>query len=371
MYASRLRHTRNLLFQAVTEGRLASLQWLLGLCHPTKDREEELLQEAASEGQLEIMKHVSPGPFAARPWDSLTWIAMDHSPCMRWLLEAGCAVGTSALVDLAGRGDLDTLIWLWEKSRVHKSRWDTGVTSAAAASGNLALLSWLRQLSPPCPWDEECTEAAETKGNLAVLQWLRSQSPACPWEWRRCILGAARSGSIDLAKWLWSQDTRTPWDTKPTTAAIRRCDLPMLTWLDAQGWPISGETAWFIAAALSCGHILQWLHMKKIPWGQQMLECSASQAAAPALMFLGDIGCPLQLHIQERLLVARKSLCTYYGLLRWCRRAVSDPRRMTQLAFDTCLDSSGQRLLVHLSRLPQELAELIAIKANLQHDMIV
>ena len=88
------------------------------------------------------------------------------------------------------------------------------------------------------------------------------------------------------------------------------------------------------------------------------------------LLFLGDIGAPLPADQQARLLVARRAFCTFHGLLRWCRSAVSDPSRGAHCAFDYLSnESAGQELLVLLSKLPSELVTKIAVAARLQHDI--
>ena len=72
----------------------------------------------------------------------------------------------------------------------------------------------------------------------------------------------------------------------------------------------------------------------------------------------------------EELLTARRSLCTFQGLLRWCRRAGLDPSKGMHGAFDSfSANASGHGLLVRMSMLPQELIDRIAVAAELQHDL--
>ena len=67
------------------------------------------------------------------------------------------------------------------------------------------------------------------------------------------------------------------------------------------------------------------------------------------LLFLGDAGCSLDKDSKTRADLARRTLCTFHGLLRWCRRVVSDPSK----GFDSTLNhTSGQNLLVRLAMLP-------------------
>ena len=88
------------------------------------------------------------------------------------------------------------------------------------------------------------------------------------------------------------------------------------------------------------------------------------------LMFLLDIGVPLPLATKRAVVLARKAQCTFHGLIRWCRKAVSDPSRAAHRAFDRLAeDGSGQMLLLRLSLLPAELINKIAVAAQIQHDI--
>lgn len=93
----------------------------------------------------------------------------------------------------AACGDLQGLQWL------HSSgcAWDVRVCSAAAHSGNLALLQWARQQDPPCSWNKSTCSAAAAGGQLAVLQWVRQQCPPCPWD-EECCSSAAKAGHLGL-----------------------------------------------------------------------------------------------------------------------------------------------------------------------------
>lgn len=170
-----------------------------------------------------------------------------------------------------------------------------------------------------------------------MLQWQRSQSPPCPWDWSQCTALAASSGNIDLLEWLRIQGLDATWGDAPTAAAVQKGNLPVLQWLDAQGCaPQSGlQAAWPAAAIHGHKHILQWLHTRKIPWGDEMPGSWATTASVPILMFLNEIKYPLAPEVQDRVIIALKTLCTYYRLLRWCRRAVSDPSRKRRLTTHT------------------------------------
>lgn len=206
-----------------------------------------------------------------------------------------------------------------------------------------------------------------------MLQWMRGQSPPCPWD-GACFHEAALRGDLVLLKWLRNQSLPCPWGTKTFEAAAFHGNLAVLDWLTAQDCPIDGPSAWTHAASCGHHHVLRWLHKRKIPFldPETGAPPPCSPASASALMLVADIGWPLRGQDLVRLRMARNSFCTFHGLLRWCKHAVSDPSRGACAAFDYLgANPSGQGLLVRMSRLPHELIDLIAVKADLQHSVKV
>ena len=53
-------------------------------------------------------------------------------------------------------------------------------TQAAAFSGNLEVLQYLRDIYPPCPWSYQVCNIAVKQGNMEMLQWAMRQG--CPWK---------------------------------------------------------------------------------------------------------------------------------------------------------------------------------------------
>ena len=74
----------------------------------------------------------------------------------------------------------------------------TVVTQAAAASGNLELLIYLRSLD--CPWSETIYLAAAAEGHLEILKW--AESHGCPWDNSDLFPAAAKSSNRDVYQWL-------------------------------------------------------------------------------------------------------------------------------------------------------------------------
>jgi hypothetical protein len=74
-------------------------------------------------------------------------------------------------------GQLSTLRWLVEQQGAPVDR---STMAAAAASGNTAVLAYLRSITPPCAWDTWTCRAAAAAGELETLVWLQMQQPPCP-----------------------------------------------------------------------------------------------------------------------------------------------------------------------------------------------
>ncbi|KAK9840324.1 hypothetical protein WJX74_007627 [Apatococcus lobatus] len=108
--------------------------------------------------------------------------------------------------------------------------------------------------------------------------------------------------------------------------------------------------------------------MNVLPDTEPVSSSCSKSITTPLLLLLGDIGAALTPEQQVQLLSARRTFCTFHGLLRWCRHAVWDPSKGMHRAFDILsTNASGQNLLVRLSMLPPEILSRIALIAGLQH----
>ena len=389
-------------------GHADCLEWLLAQ-EPPCPYDEELLNEAAAAGNLPALQHLRLHHQKFMPltaWDdSVTCSAAEegHLAVLQWLRRLVPPVPWDAHVCrvAAERGNMAMLLWVHGQDP--PAPWDSHCISAAAREGNLSMLQWLhgkgcpcdasvmrqaaragrldmlqwlRQQHPPCPWDESCMQAAAShpREAMPMLEWLHTQVPPAPWA-IGCTLAAA-GNSLAVLEWLLSQDPPCPLHPACPQPAARRGDLPMLELLSRYGCMPTG-TEYYTAAKHGQRHVLRWLHQKRVPapvaahlatqfggwlsWGPMSM---------PVLLFLGDIGASLHPEQHSRLLKARKACCTFHGLVRWCRQAVSDPSKGINRAFDALsTNAAGQSLLVRLSLLPPEIVSKIALAAGLQHNL--
>lgn len=101
---------------------------------------------------------------------------------------------------MASRGRLDQLKYIKEKRGMSRLC-DTRVIIAAATTGHLRVIQWLRAQNPPCPWNENVCEIAAERGHFEVLKWLRNQNPPCPWS-TSTYKAAIKANHPDIAKWV-------------------------------------------------------------------------------------------------------------------------------------------------------------------------
>ncbi len=402
-----LHEDQSLLAAAAREGQLNVLKYLRSGPDP-QEWDDEILTAAMP--HLECLKWLlsadaSGGPCPCDAY-TLSDIAWHHDlPALQWFWTNGQlgseCFNKGVLRKAVKKGDLSMVQWL--RAQDPPAPWDEGACATAARRGDIGMLGWLRGQNPPCPWDVLVTQGAASN-DIKTLQWLRAQDPPCPWGTSTCAAAAMR-GKLDALIWLRGQDPPCPWNQSCAKYAARRPDVTIMRWLlDNQGLsqssvqseciqtaacrenlamleelykhgiPLTGEL-YILAAQRNHGHIVRFLDSCNIalPASTVRVETStwpACHIRLPYLMFLSDIGPNLLLsHDQQQVTEARRACCLFHGLVRWCKRAVSDPSSNAHLAFDSAAeDRSGQLLLAQLSQLPPELVGKIAVAAELQHD---
>ena len=424
--------SRDVMLHAADEGQLHILQYLRS--GPDSGDWDQQAAVGAASYHLDCLKWLlttdRPGGPDLDHGNILLRVACFHGlPALKWFGEEGNLPqhfwkGNGLCLVAAGQGDQPMLEWL--RARTVPAPWISGFCKAAARDGHVRMLGWLRSQDPPCPWDKTVTAEAAGR-DVSTLQWLRAQDPSCPWGPSTCQAAVSRR-DLEMLKWIRAQDPPCPWDSGCCRTAIIYSDLEILQWLRAQDPPCPWDEACFeVAANQPDVEILQWLVENGCPFVPSSVDLSGLHypRSLPVLDWLHDHGCPLtsdlyinaallkqphilsflhriraplpepndrawvdfpfrpailmslvdigvQLPAKQRQLVdqARRTHCTFHGLVRWYRRAISDPSRGAHQAFDSLAsDRSGQMLLYRLGLLPPELISKIAVAAGFQHEV--
>ncbi len=329
----------NVMKAVVKSADLQMLQWFRPMI--TFALFDKCTQLVAKRGDIAMMK----------------WLAADDTPSHWGWQTLACAVASGSLP-------------LVQFLRSERCSWGPEVCRHAATSRRREILEWLRGQNPPCPWDTKCAQQAAKFGDLDLIQWIRTQDPPAPWD-EACTDAAAENGQLEILKYACSQDPPCPLSRNVMRVAINGTgDLQVLDWLHERGCTLQGSLYWDALTKPEPAKKVRWLHQHNNPLPGQWEAVSIS-GNVPILMFFGDIGVHLWYEDTASLETARRTFCTFHGLLRWCLRAVADPSRNAARAFDYLApNSDGQVLLTRLALLPSELITKIALMARLQHDLL-
>ncbi|KXZ45028.1 hypothetical protein GPECTOR_59g636 [Gonium pectorale] len=174
-------------------------------------------------------------------------LSFGHLPVLQALHAAGLPVGASYPARAAAcGGHLHVVAWLVETFGAEAMRMDAHLYQAAAASGNVQQLTWLRERG--CEWDSCATTCAAKSGCEEAVEWLVAQG--CPVEGNGDpYVNVCYNGDLAMARLL--RRLGVPWG--PAGRVVERtaecAPPPMLRWLLEEGCPVGDYEAARKAAA--------------------------------------------------------------------------------------------------------------------------
>ncbi|KXZ41873.1 hypothetical protein GPECTOR_256g648 [Gonium pectorale] len=188
---------------------------------------------------------------AALPSDAdalarLAWLQGRSYPIATGAVLAALRVGSAAALRVYGAhgaqcaargGHLHVLAWLLETLGAEEVWLSAGLFTAAAESGSVALLAWLRQRG--CEWGPGALAGAAGSGCEAALDWLVEQgcpSPRRPSPPPRAHGDLATVGALRRLGVRWGTFGDECWAALPETAP-----LPALRWLLEAGCPVEPD----------------------------------------------------------------------------------------------------------------------------------
>jgi hypothetical protein len=218
-----------------------------------------------------------------------------HLRVIKYLVrDCGCQLDSQLFAMAVHHGELRTARWMLQQNRAFKYR--HSVADAAAASGNTALVDWLKEeegvvftatamaygavhssanklatvqmlRSRRVPWSEEVFSAAISgSGSVELVEYLLRAGCPHDSDWSVYIELAAKSHHTSVLQWLLLQPA-----TAATTAdmlqqngaeyvhgAVHMCHLDMLKFLHQYGCPFSADLC---TVGLKAGNVevLKWL----------------------------------------------------------------------------------------------------------------
>ncbi len=266
---------------------------------------------AAISGSIDILKFLKE--IANIPINNSAIDAAAHygyREIVEYLASIGCRP-TENTMALASEGCHKDIILLLRFKL--KCPFDANVCAAAAVSGNLEHLKWLRKMNFPwsgdtvkfavqygrfellkwaiengCPWNEWVCPMAAEQGRLDILEWVRSKG--CPWDSRTCSC-AAYSNRLGVLK--WAHANGCPFDAREAyIQAITGNQLEMMRYLFDEGHLPEDVQLCSRAARLGRLDILKWLRGKNCPWDVSVSVQSAERKHYELFKWAIENGCP-------------------------------------------------------------------------------
>ena len=151
--------------------QLKVILWMLDNYHSeTLDNADSMIFGAVKGGHIEMLE----------------WIKANMPPQI-WEHERQKRFRCGIVAARNARNEqLHVLQWLQENGYQFNHR---AYVQAAACSGSLEVLQYLRNLVPPCPWSFQVCNIAVKQGNLEMLQWAISNG--CPFQEKHLLHVAA------------------------------------------------------------------------------------------------------------------------------------------------------------------------------------
>ncbi|KXZ46088.1 hypothetical protein GPECTOR_47g364 [Gonium pectorale] len=225
---------------------LARLSWLLDRGYPID--EYTLLLAVRGGGTAAVLQYllavVPVGGFYAA--HSTVAAAGDgHLEALKALCAAGWPTDVAQRAFQAALGGhVHVLAWLLEVDGAEAVGLNSHLFKAAAYSGCVELLAWLREHG--CPWDCSAFSGVAGSGCEAALEWLVEQG--CPMEdTGEPYVMACRNGDLAMARCLrrlgvpWGPATRV--FLRAAEGGFRPAPLPMLLWMLREGCPVDAQAA--------------------------------------------------------------------------------------------------------------------------------
>ena len=186
-------HAETVAYQPETQSAIPGLSDDVVLCHVLgriKDPTDLAILRAVSRAMRDAVA-ATGHPVEETTWE--TAAGLGYLRTLKHLHQQGrLELSENLLQEAAKTGQLEVVKWL----RANGWPWNTTTCSWVEEGGHLEVLQWAR--ANGCPWNEwRCSSAAQG-GHLEVLQWARANG--CPWDERTCA-EATSNGHFELLSW--------------------------------------------------------------------------------------------------------------------------------------------------------------------------
>ncbi|KXZ45872.1 hypothetical protein GPECTOR_50g666 [Gonium pectorale] len=214
---------------------------------------------------------------------------------LSWLYNRGYPVDATAVIAAASAGNAGVLSELLALPSVSSSA--VGRAAAvAAARGHVAVLEELREATSPCPVCNDPYDMAvqaASAGHLDVLDWIVRTIGGCRVKLDEDLFAAAAgSGSVELMAWLREHGCR--WDRRAFVRAAESGCVAAMEWLAERGCPMPADAGWchlraFLRSDAATGRCLLRLGLAWGSFADHLLPLLEPEAA---LRWALEVHCP-------------------------------------------------------------------------------
>ena len=166
-------------------------------CHRYDQR--RLFVVASAQGHLQVVKWLC-AQFPDAIFSSVVTYAAaaGRRHVVEWMWCRGAELTRSDCEYVTISGDLEFVQWFFAVATGRPEHDDTSVCHGAVASGNIALVEWLR--AEGYQWDVEKVDfCAGNSGHLPMMQYVKAQGVPITWE---CVAQAMNFDDPEILAWL-------------------------------------------------------------------------------------------------------------------------------------------------------------------------
>jgi hypothetical protein len=129
---------------------------------------------------------------------------------------------------------LNVILWMLKNYHSETTQNADDMIFGAVKGGHIEMLEWIKVNISPLIWEDErlkrfrCGIVAARNKHLQLLQWL--QNNGFKFNHRAYTQAAAFSGSLEVLRYLRSLDPPCPWSFQVCTIAVKQGNMEMLQW---------------------------------------------------------------------------------------------------------------------------------------------
>lgn len=218
-------------------------------------------------------------------------------------------------------------------------------------------MKWLRARSPPCKIACQTYTAAARGGHIDMLQYIERTEPVCTQDWEWAGTMAILHGRLSALQHLITTHRESP-------AIHPDLQRSWASWIQFAAQAGHND----IVEYLLDGDMTSMLKLAPASKGKRAQEWVLNDTpdrpiSLPLLNKLAEHGLVLGRRALARLTEHRRRYCTAKGLVRWCERRLTQPRRLRGSCKWAC--SPRASLLYAVASLPKDVLDQVFDHAGL------